>query len=104
MYDVLVLVCSLAATPKLGDCTVDTAVTALRLPEPVAMVQGCSMMGQAYLAQTEFGRTLAAGEVVKVTCRRTRPLPDSGPALQLEAMKDAGEHPGKGIAVARASR
>ena len=68
MYDVLVLVCSLAATPALGDCTIENAIAALRLPERVAAAAGCSMLGQAYLAQTELGRSLAAGEAVKVVC------------------------------------
>lgn len=70
MFDVLVLVCSLAATPNLGDCTAELAIAALLLPEPDREAVMCAMHGQAYVAQTELGRSLVKGEVVKVVCRR----------------------------------
>jgi hypothetical protein len=76
MFDVLVLVCSIAATPNLGDCTAGTAVAALRLPEPEREAVTCAMHGQAYLAQTEIGRSLVKGEVVKVVCRRRLEVAD----------------------------
>jgi hypothetical protein len=70
MLDVLVLVCSTSMTPSLGDCTTSTALDTLILPMPAEQPEACLKLGQAYLAQTELGRSLKPGEKVKIMCRR----------------------------------
>jgi hypothetical protein len=93
MLDVLVLVCSTSMTPSLGDCTTSTALDTLILPMPAEQPEACLKLGQAYLAQTELGRSLKPGEKVKIMCRRqatlaqpSTPFPEpSGRAEQPEA-------------------
>ena len=72
MFHVLVLLCSTAVTPALGDCTSDNAIAAMAVPETVESAVVCMLHGEAYIAQTELGRSLAADEVVKIVCRRDR--------------------------------
>jgi hypothetical protein len=68
MLTALVLVCSLAANPDLAACTSDTAVDVMRVPEQFASPVLCALHGQAYVAETAFGRALTANETVKVIC------------------------------------
>jgi len=68
MLAILVLVCSLSATPDLRMCDQTNAVDVMRVPEETGNPATCFMHGQAYLAQTEIGRQLAADERVKVVC------------------------------------
>jgi hypothetical protein len=74
MLTAIVLVCSLATTPDLRDCTRDNAVHVLQLPEEYALPAKCFMQGQAYLAETSIGRDIAADEGVKVVCVPTHKL------------------------------
>ena len=76
MLTALVLVCSLAATPDLRTCNDRNAVDVVRVPEEFGTPAACFMHGQAYLAQTEFGRQLAEGETLKVICTPTHRLAD----------------------------
>ena len=71
MLTALVLVCSVATTPDIRDCTFDNASTVMRVPEEFASPAICFMHGQAYLAETSVGRTLADGDRVKVVCKRS---------------------------------
>jgi hypothetical protein len=78
MLTALVLVCSLTATPDLRACNESNAVDVMRVPEQFSMPSTCFMHGQAYVAQTEFGRQLSEGESVKVVCTPTTKLSARG--------------------------
>jgi hypothetical protein len=71
MLTALVLVCSLASVPDLGDCTRDDALDVLQVPATFASPVTCFMHGQAYVADTSIGRDLAPNEAVKVVCVRS---------------------------------
>jgi hypothetical protein len=71
MLTALILVCSLATVPKLGDCTRDNALDVVYVPATFANPATCFMHGQAYLADSEMGRNLARNEAVKVVCVRS---------------------------------
>ncbi len=71
MLNALILICSLAVTPELSDCTQANAVTAMRVPELFGNPATCFMHGQAYLAETSIGRDLAENERVRVVCARS---------------------------------
>ena len=72
MLKALVLVCSIAITPDLRNCDQSNAVDVMMVPEEFGSPAMCFMHGQAYVAQTEFGRQLAADERVKVACARSQ--------------------------------
>jgi hypothetical protein len=71
MLTALILVCSLATVPNLGDCTRDNALDVVYVPATFANPATCFMHGQAYLADSEMGRNLARNEAVKVVCVRS---------------------------------
>ena len=81
MFTALVLICSIADTPDLRDCTRDYARVVLRVPAEFANPATCFMHGQAYLANTSIGQELGDNDRVKVVCRSEtvdasiRPLP-----------------------------
>ena len=66
MLTALILVCSLATVPNLGDCTRDNALDVVYVPATFANPATCFMHGQAYLADSEMGRNLTRNEAVKV--------------------------------------
>jgi hypothetical protein len=70
----LILVCSLAVTPDLSDCSRSNAVDTMYVPEPeqFANPATCFMHGQAYLAETALGRDISQDERVKVICVRSK--------------------------------
>jgi hypothetical protein len=70
MLTALILVCSLATTADLRDCTRDNALDVIQVPAAFATPATCFMQGQAYMATTSIGRDLAANEAVKVVCTR----------------------------------
>jgi hypothetical protein len=74
MLTALVLVCSVAVTPDLRDCTSDNARTVMRVPAEFATPAICFMQGQAYLAETSIGQTLDAGDRVKIICKRSETI------------------------------
>jgi hypothetical protein len=74
MLTALVLVCSLAVTPDLRECSRDNAVHVLQVPEEFALPATCAMRGQAFLAGTSIGQELANDERVKVMCVRHIPV------------------------------
>jgi hypothetical protein len=74
MLTALVLVCSLAATPDLRACDETNAVDVMRVPEAYGSPASCFMEGQAYVAQTAFGRDFSADDRVKVICTPTKKL------------------------------
>jgi hypothetical protein len=81
MLTALVLVCSLTVTPDLRACDQSSAMDVLRVPEDFASPVTCFMHGQAYVAQTEIGRQLAADERIKVTCTPSGKVADIGPQI-----------------------
>ncbi|HVY56253.1 MAG TPA: hypothetical protein VHA77_00210 [Xanthobacteraceae bacterium] len=72
MLTALILICSLAVTPDLANCSqqnaVDVMYAAVQSDNPVM----CFLHGQAYLAETSLGRDLADNERVKVVCVRAK--------------------------------
>ena len=74
MLTALVLVCSLAVTPNLGDCDQSNARDVMRVPEEFQSPVTCFLHGQAYLAGNAIGRRLASDERVKVVCSPTARL------------------------------
>jgi hypothetical protein len=67
MFKVLILVCSVALSPK--ECQADTAVAVIDGPEAPNEVM-CGLNGQAYLANTALAER-REDEYVKVTCSRS---------------------------------
>jgi hypothetical protein len=74
MLTALVLVCSLAATPDLRSCDETNAVDVMRVPDQYGSPAACFMEGQAYIAQTTIGRSLAADDRLKVVCAPSKKL------------------------------
>jgi hypothetical protein len=72
MLTAMVLICSMAATPDLALCSADNAESVIRVPQDYSSPVTCLMHGQAYVAETEIGQSLAAGERVKVVCAANR--------------------------------
>lgn len=68
MLTALVLVCSLALTPELADCTHKNALDVMRVPAEFASPVMCFMQGQTYLAETAIGRRLTKDQAVKIIC------------------------------------
>lgn len=71
MLTALVLICSVAVTPDLRDCSRDNARSVMRVPVDFANPATCLMHGQAYLADTSIGRDLGDDDRVKVVCARS---------------------------------
>jgi hypothetical protein len=68
MLTAIVLVCLLSLTPNLRDCTQETAVQVLRVPEQTQFPGTCLKIGLEFFSQTEFSRHLTGDERVKVVC------------------------------------
>ena len=71
MLAALVLICSVAITPDLRDCTCANATAVMRVPADFGNPATCFMHGQAYLAQTSIGQELGDDERVRVVCARS---------------------------------
>jgi hypothetical protein len=70
MLTALVLICSVAVAPELGDCTRSNATAVMRVPAEFASPATCFMYGQAYLAGTSIGQDLREKDRVKIVCAR----------------------------------
>jgi hypothetical protein len=68
MLTALILVCSVAITPELGNCDRNNAVHVLQVPEQFGNPVTCMLHGQAYLAGSSIGRDIDPSETVKVLC------------------------------------
>ena len=68
MLTALVLVCSLAVTPDLRECSRDNSVQVMKVPEEISQPTMCAMHAQAFLAEMSIGQELAENERVKVIC------------------------------------
>jgi hypothetical protein len=71
MLTALVLICSVALTPDLRDCSRSNATAVMRVPAEFGNPATCFMHGQAYLAETSIGQELTANDRVKVVCARS---------------------------------
>jgi hypothetical protein len=71
MLAALVLICSVAITPDLRDCTRANATAVMRVPADFGHPATCFMHGQAYLAQTSIGQELGDDERVRLVCARS---------------------------------
>lgn len=71
MLTALVLICSVATTPDLRDCTRANATAVMRVPADFGNPVMCFVHGQAYLAQTSIGQELSDDDRVKVVCARS---------------------------------
>jgi len=71
MLTALVLICSMAVTPDLRDCSRANATTVMRVPAEFANPATCFMHGQAYLAETSIGQELGQDDRVKIVCARS---------------------------------
>ena len=74
MLTAMILVCSLAITPDLRECSRDNATNVMQVPEEFSLPSQCFIRGQAFLAQTSIGREMADNERVKVVCTPTQKL------------------------------
>jgi hypothetical protein len=79
MLTALILICSLATTPDIRDCSRTNAVDVMFTPVESANPATCFMHGQAYLASTDIGRNLTNKEEVKVICARKQTAESEGP-------------------------
>jgi hypothetical protein len=73
----LILICSGAVAPDLGDCTQKNAPAVIRIPAEFGNPATCFMHGSAYLAETSLGQELSANDRVKVICVRSAAVPAS---------------------------
>jgi hypothetical protein len=69
----LIFVCSVLMTPDLRDCDETNARIVMLVPEKFASPVTCAMHGQAYVAGTAIGRSLADSDRIKVVCRPRQP-------------------------------
>jgi hypothetical protein len=84
MLTALVLICLVAVTPDLRDCTRYNATAVIRLPAEFANPATCFMHGQAYLADTSIGQELGDNDRVKIVCARNEMIGASMPRLPVE--------------------
>jgi len=77
MLTALILVCSIAVTPDLADCSPANARIVMRTPEAYTSPVTCTMHGQAYLAETAVGRALHKDDRVKVVCLQPKDAEDA---------------------------
>ena len=68
MLTAMILICSVANTPNIADCSRANALDVLWLPELFSNPVTCFMHGQAYVAGSAVGRDLTENERVKVVC------------------------------------
>ena len=81
MLTALVLICSVAVTPDLRDCSRANAAAVMRVPAEFGNPATCFMHAQAYLAETSIGQELGSGDRVKVVCARSETVGASIPSL-----------------------
>ena len=70
MLSAMILICSLANTPNLADCSRTNAIDVVWVPETFTNPVTCFMHGQAYIAGTSIGQNLSRDERVRVLCVR----------------------------------
>jgi hypothetical protein len=86
MLTAMILICSLANTPDLADCSRTNAADVLWVPEMFSNPATCFMHGQAYVAGTTLGHELPANERVKVVCLHKQEAVQDGAAVAKSQM------------------
>jgi hypothetical protein len=81
MLTALVLICSIAVTPELADCSRENARVAMQVPGQFGHPANCFMQAQAFLAATSLGQDLGADDRVRILCRPTATAGHPGPQL-----------------------
>jgi len=81
MLTALVLICSVAVTPDLRDCSRANAAAVMRVPAEFGNPATCFMHAQAYLAETSIGQELGNDDRVKVVCARSETVGASIPSV-----------------------
>jgi hypothetical protein len=81
MLTALVLICSVAVTPDLRDCSRANAAAVMRVPAEFGNPATCFMHAQAYLAETSIGQELGSDDRVKVVCARSETVGASIPSV-----------------------
>ena len=84
MLTAMILICSVANTPNIADCSRANALDVLWLPELFSNPVTCFMHGQAFLAGTSIGRDLGEHDRVKIICARSETVNASTPLRMLE--------------------
>jgi hypothetical protein len=67
MLHAVILICALGRP-----CTPDSATDLIRTPVMSALPTICFMQGQAFLAQTEIGRSLEPNQQILISCQRDK--------------------------------
>ena len=67
MLHAVILICALG-----NPCTSESATDLIRTPVMSANPSTCFMLGQAYLAQTELGRSLDPRQQVSIRCEHEK--------------------------------
>jgi len=102
MLTAIVLFCALSLTSDLHECDQNSARDVLRVPMEFASPATCFLEGQAYLAGTELGRSLADDERVKITCTPTTRTPQRARILVGKTPRfESGEAEGKSEGMGR---
>ena len=81
MLTALVLVCSLAVTPDLRDCSRSNAIAVLQMPVESGNPATCFMHGQAYVAETSIAQDLSDNDRIKIICARKETVGASVPRV-----------------------
>ena len=84
MLTALVLICSVAVTPDLRDCTRENAAAVMRVPAEFRNSATCLMHAQAYLAETAIGQELGDSDRVKVVCAQSETVDASIQLLKVK--------------------
>jgi hypothetical protein len=69
MLTALVLICSIAVTPNLADCSRKNAIAVIRVPGEFVHPVSCFMQGQAFLAAMSIGQEFGSDDRAKIVCR-----------------------------------
>jgi hypothetical protein len=72
MLTAMILICSLANTPNIADCSQNNAIDVVWVPETFTNPVTCFMHGQAYIAGTSLGQNLGADERIRILCLHRR--------------------------------
>ena len=84
MLTALVLICSLAVTPDIRQCTRENATSVMRVPTEFGHPAMCLVQGQTFLAQTSIGQELSETDRVKIVCVRKETIDASIPVLKID--------------------
>jgi hypothetical protein len=84
MLTALVLVCSLAVTPDLRDCSRNNAMTVMQMPVESGNPATCFLHAQAYIAETSIGQELGDNDRIKIICARKETVDASVPRVTVK--------------------